>query len=122
MKESRTVLRPTAVESPRHLPLVDLLVDARTELFELAVRSGLKVLDTMLEEDRVAICGPRYAHVADRQASRAGTVSSEVVLGGRKVAVQRPRVRAGGHEVALPTFHPPGSSCRRTRRRRSPPR
>ena len=104
MKKSRTVARPTAVESPRHLPLVDLLVDARTELFELAVRSGLKVLETMLEEDRVAVCGPRYAHVAERRASRAGTVSSEVVLGGRKVAVRRPRVRADGREVPLPTF------------------
>jgi transposase-like protein len=104
MKESRTVPRPTVVESPRHLPLVDLLVDARSELFELAVRSGLKVLETMLEEDRVALCGPRYAHVAGRHASRAGTVTSEVVLGGRKVAVRRPRVRAEGHEVPLPTF------------------
>jgi hypothetical protein len=47
MRESRTALRPIAVESRRHLPLVDLLVDARTELFELAVRSGLKVLDTL---------------------------------------------------------------------------
>ena len=103
MKKSRTVARPTAVESPRHLPLVDLLVDARTELFELAVRSGLKVLETMLEEDRMTMCGPRYAHVADRQASRAGTVNSEVVLGGRKVAVRRPRVRAKGREVPLPT-------------------
>ena len=104
MKQSRTVCHPTAVESPRHLPLVDLLVDARSELFELAVRSGLKVLDAMLEEDRSAICGPRYAHVAERRAARAGTVSSEVVLGGRKVAVRRPRVRADGQEVALPTF------------------
>jgi hypothetical protein len=104
MKKSRTVARPTAVESPRHLPLVDLLVDARTELFELAVRSGLKVLTTMLEEDRTALCGPRYAHLAERGATRAGTVSSEVVLGGRKVAVRRPRVRAGGQEVPLPTF------------------
>jgi transposase-like protein len=69
-----------------------------------AVRSGLKVLETILEEDRTAICGQRYAHVADRQASRAGTVSGEVVLGGRKVAVRRPRVRAAGQEVALPTF------------------
>ena len=34
MKKSRTVPRPTAVESPRHLPLVDLLVEARVELFE----------------------------------------------------------------------------------------
>ena len=40
MRESRTVTGPSAVESPRHLPLVDLLVDARSELFELAVRSG----------------------------------------------------------------------------------
>jgi hypothetical protein len=104
MKKSRIVAHPVAVESPRHLPLVDLLVDARTELFELAVRSGLKVLETMLEEDRTALCGPRYAHMVERGASRAGTVSSEVVLGGRKVAVRRPRVRAGGQEVTLPTF------------------
>jgi transposase-like protein len=83
---------------------VDLLVDTRTELFELAIRSGLKVLDAMLEEDRTALCGPRYAHQADRVASRAGTVASEVVLGGRKVAIRRPRVRGEGREVPLPTF------------------
>ena len=58
----------------------------------------------MLEEDRTAICGPRYQHQADRPASRAGTVPSEVVLGGRKVAIRRPRVRADGEEVPLPTF------------------
>ena len=33
MKKSRTVTHPVVVESPRHLPMVDLLVDARTELF-----------------------------------------------------------------------------------------
>ena len=37
------------------------------------------------------------------RASRAGTVASDVVLGGRKVAIRRPRARADGHEVALPT-------------------
>jgi putative transposase len=92
-------------ESPlRHLPLVDLLVDTKTELLELALRSGLKVFTTMLEEDRTAICGPRYAHERDRPASRAGTTPSEVVLGGRKVPIQRPRVRTAAGEVALPTF------------------
>ena len=86
-RESRTVDRSHQVDSstPRHLPLVDLLVDTRPELMELAVASGLKVLQTMLEDDRTAICGQRYQHQNDRQASRAGTVSSEVVLGGRKV-------------------------------------
>ena len=92
-------------DSPsRHLPLVDLLVDTRTELFELAMRSGLRVFTAMLEEDRTAICGPRYAHEPGRHASRAGTVPSEVVLGGRKVAIQRPRVRTAKGEVPLPTF------------------
>ncbi|HYN10988.1 MAG TPA: hypothetical protein VES67_26640 [Vicinamibacterales bacterium] len=84
--------------------MVDLLVDTRTELLELVTRSGLQVLTVMLEEDRTALCGPRYAHEPDRPASRAGTVRSEVVLGGRKVAIQRPRVRTAAGEVPLPTF------------------
>jgi putative transposase len=106
MKKSRISRLSVVGESPatRTLPLVDLLVDTKTELLELMVRSGLRVLDAMLEEDRTALCGPRYAHDPTRVASRAGTVASEVVLGGRKVAVQRPRVRAEGAEVPLPTF------------------
>src|SRR6266536_1723160 len=105
-KESHTIDRSHHVDSPaqRHLPLVDLLVDTRAELMELAVASGLRVLTTMLEEDRTAICGPRYQHQADRHAARTGTVPSEVVLGGRKVTMRRPRVRANGVEMPLPTF------------------
>ena len=106
MKKSRTVIRRRQSESPalRHLPLVDILVDAQAELQELVVQSGLKVLEAMLEEDRVAVCGPRYAHPPERRASRAGHAPSEVVLGGRKVALRRRRVRHAGQEVALPTF------------------
>jgi len=105
-KESHTINRCHQADSPtpRHLPLVDLLVDTRAELLELAVASGLKVLTTMLEEDRTVICGARYQHQVERHASRAGTVPSEVVLGGRKVAIRRPRVRTTGTEVPLPTF------------------
>ena len=106
MKKSRIARPIAAVASPtvRSLPLVELLVDTKAELFELMVRSGLRVLDVMLEEDRTTLCGPRYAHQSDRAAARAGTVPSEVVLGGRTVAIRRPRVRADGHEVVLPTF------------------
>jgi len=100
----RAVGQQPVPASPRRLPLVDLLIDTQAELTELVVRSGLKVLEAMLEEDRVAICGPRYVHQADRDAVRAGTTATEVVLGGRKVQIRRPRVRAGKQEVALPTF------------------
>ena len=106
MPESRTVHAVGQAEKSesRHLPLVDLLIDTRAELTELVVRSGMKVLEAMLEEDRVAVCGPRYAHQAEREAGRAGTTTSAVVLGGRKVQIRRPRVRAGKQEVSLPTF------------------
>ncbi len=47
MKKSRIARRIAAVESPgvRSLPLVELLVETKAELFELMVRSGLRVLD-----------------------------------------------------------------------------
>ncbi len=104
-KQSRTVIYRGQSDSrpQRHLPLVDILVNTQTELQALVVASGLKVLDAMLEEDRVAVCGPRYAHQLERHAYRAGHAPSEVVLGGRKVALRRPRVRRDGQEVSLPT-------------------
>lgn len=73
-RESGTVDQSRQVESPtqRHLPLVDLLIDTRAELMELAVASGLKVLTTMLEADRTALCGPRYQHQAARAARARG--------------------------------------------------
>ncbi len=95
---------PIIVAGASAPPLVDILVDTQTELQALVVASGLKVLEAILEEDRVAVCGPRYAHQPERRASRAGHAPSEVVLGGRKVALRRPRVRHDGQEVALPTF------------------
>ena len=97
-KQSRTVprRRQSVAPTPRHLPLVDILIDTQAELQELVVASGLKVLEAMLEDDRVAVCGPRYAHQPERQAYRAGHAPSQVVLGGRKVATTRPPRRHGG--------------------------
>ena len=104
-QQSRTAAgrRQPKSSGQRHLPLVDILVDTQAELQQLVVASGLKVLEAMLEEDRVAVCGPRYAHQPERGAYRAGHAPSEVVLGGRKVAIRRPRVRRDGRELALPT-------------------
>ena len=103
-QQSRTVprRRQSVSPTPRHLPLVDSLIDTQAELQELVVASGLKGLEAMLEEDRAAVCGPRYAHQPARQAYRTGHTPSQVVLGGRKVAIRRPRARRAGEEVSLP--------------------
>jgi hypothetical protein len=49
-RESRTVDRSDQVDSftQRHLLMVDLLVDTRSELMDLAVVSGLKVRQTIV--------------------------------------------------------------------------
>lgn len=77
----------------------------REALYETVIGAGLACVAEVLETERVALCGERYAHLVDREASRAGHVASSLVLGGRRVAVKRPRVRsADGHELKLPSW------------------
>ena len=88
----------------REVRIEALRVDPQAALMELAVATGLQVLQQMLEDDRAAICGARYRHDGRRVASRGGTTPSAVIFGGRKVVMARPRVRSGRREVALPTW------------------
>src|ERR1700730_13451042 len=66
----------------------------REALYDTVIGAGLACVDEVLERERVALCGERYQHLSDRQALRAGYVASSLVLGGRRVAVQRPRARS----------------------------
>jgi len=95
--------KTTTVEIP--LPLLGALTSTRNAFFELCVDAGRQVLDAMMEQDREAFCGPRWKRDPERVAGRAGTTRSEVTLGGRRIGVQRPRVRSReGREVELPSF------------------
>ncbi|HKN01361.1 MAG TPA: hypothetical protein VJX23_12660, partial [Candidatus Binataceae bacterium] len=77
----------------------------REALYDTVIGAGLACVDEVLETERVALCGGRYAHLAARQALRAGHAASSLVLGGRRVAVSRPRVRSvGGRELPLPSW------------------
>src|SRR6202165_4293176 len=77
----------------------------REALYDTVIGAGLACVDEALEAERVALCGERYEHLADRQALRAGHVASSLVLGGRRVAMQRPRARSvEGRELRLPSW------------------
>ena len=99
---------PAAVEKPgkyRQLKLPEILINTQEHLMQLCLRSGIETLRTMLEEDRTSVCGLKHAQEEGRTAYRAGTCPGQVVLGGRKVQVQRPRVRSlGNEEIPLPTW------------------
>lgn len=98
----KTVRRgPISQESPE-IALEGLL---RTELHAFALKAGLEVLGAMFESEREAVCGPRYRHIEGRKAYRAAHAPGELVLGGRRVRLSRPRAReVGGREVVLPSW------------------
>ncbi len=72
----------------------EIAADMREGLLALAVGAGLQVMAQLMEADVTAVCGPRGKHDPDRTATRHGTEAGSVTLGGRRVPVSRPRVRA----------------------------
>ncbi len=68
--------------------------------------TGLQVMTAMFEEDVTALCGPESKHNADRAGYRHGSEAGSVTLGGRRIPVTRPRVRAadGSAELHLPSY------------------
>ena len=87
------------------VPFLDVLASIEHSFFDLCIAAGRQVLDAMMEQDREALCGPRSRRDPDRRAGRAGTTTSEVTLGGRRIRIPRPRVRStAGEELALPSY------------------
>ncbi len=86
-------------------PMVVGIAATRSELGAFVQRAGLTALEAILRDDAEAIAGPKGRHQAARTHHHGGTTRTELPLGGRRVAVTRPRVRRrGGHEEVLPTL------------------
>lgn len=83
-----------------------IAADVREGLLALAVGAGLQVMGQLMEADVTAACGPRGKHNPDRAATRHGAEAGSVTLGGRRVPVRRPRMRAadGTGEVPVPAY------------------
>lgn len=84
----------------------EIATDMRGGLLALAVGAGLQVVTQLTEADVAAVCVPRGSHDPERAAIRHGTERGSVTLGGRRVPVTRPRVRAadGTREVPVATY------------------
>jgi hypothetical protein len=86
--------------------LGQLVGAAKEGLLALSVEVGLEVLRELLEQEVDELVGPKGRWNRDRIAVRHGHEDGEVTLGGRRVAVKRPRVRTadGESEVPLGTY------------------
>ena len=86
--------------------MAEIAESAKEGLLALAVGTGLQVMAAMFGEDTARLCGPGGKHNADRAGYRHGGEAGSVTLGGRRVPVTRPRVRAadGSGELHLPSY------------------
>jgi putative transposase len=95
-----------ATESP--LPpqiqevLGELVGAAREGLLALSVGVGLGVVHELMELEIDEVVGPKGKHDPDRVAVRHGHEDGSMTLGGRRVAVRRPRMRTADDERELP--------------------
>ena len=91
------------------LAMTDIAGVAREGLLAMSVAAGMAVMQAMFEAEIAQACGPKGRHDPNRAAVRHGSGRGSVTLGGRKVAVTRPRARTtdgheDGHEVPLSSY------------------
>jgi putative transposase len=86
--------------------MAEIAESAKEGLLALAVGTGLQVMTAMFGEDAQRLCGPEGKHNPDRAGYRHGSEAGSVTLGGRRIPVTRPRVRAAGGsgELHLPSY------------------
>ncbi|MHB8345465.1 MAG: IS256 family transposase [Ferrimicrobium sp.] len=103
----KTSTRPgLAVPDAVTIAMGEIAEDMAEGLLALAVGAGLQVMGSLMEADVAAVCGPRGRHDPERTAVRHGRERGSVTLGGRRVGVERPRMRAadGAGEVPVPAY------------------
>jgi len=86
--------------------MAEIAEDVQEGLLAMAGGAGLQVMSTLMEQDVSAVCGPKGKHDPARTAVRHGTERGSVTLGGRRVPVERPRMRAadGTGELPVPAY------------------
>ncbi|MBI4883960.1 MAG: transposase [Actinobacteria bacterium] len=78
----------------------------RNGLMAASVAIGLEVLAELFQNECTLKAGPKGKHQPDRAAVRHGTETGKVRLGGRKITVERPRLRTADKtaEVGLESW------------------
>src|SRR5207244_9013343 len=82
--------------------LGELVGAAKEGLLALSVGVGLGVVHELMELEVQEVVGPRGKHDSDRVAKRHGHENGSMTLGGRRVEVNRPRMRTVNDEHELP--------------------
>ena len=88
------------------IALASIAETMREGLLAFTTAAGLAVFRTLLDEELTGLIGPKHAKNPDRVGNWHGTTTGQLVLGGRKITVERPRGRlvVGGGEIGSDTW------------------
>jgi putative transposase len=104
VKKSSQIQPVGATASPEQVSvaMAEIAESMQEGLLALAVGAGLQVMQVLMDADVTALAGPKGRHDEARTAVRHGRERGSVTVGGRRVAVTRPRVRAADGSGELP--------------------
>lgn len=85
--------------------LVAGAVEARTQVLSWVQEVGVSVLEEVLRGEAESLAGPKGKHFPGREANHWGRASASLPFGGRRITIERQRVRGrDGREKTLPTL------------------
>ena len=83
------------------LPMLEVILQTKAEVEALSAQAGLKIIQHFLEQEIEQRCGSH----GQQSAYRHGRQPGYIVFAGRKVSIDKPRVRAkGGQEITLKSY------------------
>jgi len=84
----------------------EVLREMQEGLHQFGVTLGLELASLMMQDEVERLCGSRYTHQAERQATRHGRQRGVITIAGQKMAIERPRVRSAqqGRELPLEVY------------------
>ena len=84
------------------LPMNALMAEVACAIEQMSSQAGLLMMKAMIDEEVEQLAGQRYTHNDHRKAFRWGNEEGSVIFAGRKVALERPRIRSkDGQEMPL---------------------
>jgi putative transposase len=101
LAEASTKLNSEGGSLQIDLPMLEVILETKAEVEALSAQAGLKIMHHFLEQEIEQRCGSH----GQQSAYRHGQQPGYVVFAGRKVSIDKPRVRAkDGKEITLKSY------------------
>src|SRR5436305_6550404 len=84
------------------LDRAEVMREMQEGLHRFGVTIGLELAALIMKDEVERLCGGRYEHSAEREATRHGQQRGVITIAGQKIGIERPRVRSTRSNCEVP--------------------